>query len=331
MRKLMAMAVAFALLAGAPATANDSTASMGAGGLVLEKTDGISMLSEDLYVSAREIRVKYRFLNTTSEYIDTLVAFPMPDITADQYGDYVPDDMASTSLPFITWVNDRAVHTQIELKAVMGDQDITDRLKSLGVPLQPHIEATLTALNALSDDELGRLQAEGLVEIQMYESGDNEMTRYVHALWTLKTTHYWLEYFPPGEEVEIEHLYAPAVGGAAWSVMSGEWDSSEGLDDYATRYCTDADFVAASRRKAEGGKYLTETWIDYILTTGANWAGPIRDFRLVVDKGSEDNLVSFCGEDVKKISPTQFEIRKQNYTPMRDLSVLVITAQDMPE
>ena len=53
MRTLMAMAAAVALLAGTPATANDSTASMGAGGLVLEKTDGISMLSEDLYVSAR--------------------------------------------------------------------------------------------------------------------------------------------------------------------------------------------------------------------------------------------------------------------------------------
>jgi hypothetical protein len=73
------------------------------------------------------------------------------------------------------------------------------------------------------------------------------------------------------------------------------------------------------------GLYLSETWVDYILTTGANWAEPIGEFRLVVDKGSSNNLVSFCGEGVRKISPTRFEIRRRNYTPTSDLSVLILT------
>jgi hypothetical protein len=73
------------------------------------------------------------------------------------------------------------------------------------------------------------------------------------------------------------------------------------------------------------GLYLTETWVDYILTTGANWAEPIGEFRLVVDKGSSSNLVSFCGEGVRKISSTRFEIRRRNYTTTRDLSVLILT------
>ena len=78
--RLSAAVLGLCLLA-APAAANDSTASMGAGGLVLKRTDGIAMVSEDLYVSAREVRVKYRFLNHTAEPIETLVAFPMPDIS----------------------------------------------------------------------------------------------------------------------------------------------------------------------------------------------------------------------------------------------------------
>jgi len=73
------------------------------------------------------------------------------------------------------------------------------------------------------------------------------------------------------------------------------------------------------------GLYLSETWVDYILTTGANWAEPIGDFRLVVDKGSSRNLVSFCGEGVRKISSTRCETRRRNYTPTSDLSVLILT------
>ena len=319
------------LLTAAPVIANDSTASMRAGGLVLEKTDGIAMLSEDLFISAKEIRVKYRFLNHTSEPIVTLVAFPMPDITGGVEGDLGgwledPDHV----VPFITWVNDRAVRTQVEHKAVFNGQDISERLTQLGLPLAPHLDATRAALLALPLAVQLELQGEGLVEIISY--GDNDdVDREVHGLWTLKTTHYWEQPFYPGEEVAIEHLYAPAIGGAAYSMLSGNYDTPEGLQVYNEAYCMDDAFVAAARRKLEAGYYLSETWIDYVLVTGANWSGPIRDFRLVVDKGSADNLVSFCAEGVTKISPTQFEVRRSNYTPTRDLSVLIIRGDLIPE
>lgn len=320
----IAGACAALLLAAAPVTANDSTATMRAGGLVLEKTDGITMLSEDLYVSAKEIRVKYRFVNHTSEPIVTLVAFPMPDITGGVEGDLGgrlddPDHV----VPFITWVNDYAVWTQVEREAVFEGEDISERLTALGIPLAPHLDATRAALAALPPDVQGELEGEGLVEIISYEDSQGAQ-REVHGLWTLKTTHYWEQYFAPGEEVEIEHLYAPAIGGAAYSMLSGNYDTPEGLAQYRETYCTDDAFVAAARRKQAAGYYLSETWVDYVLVTGANWSGPIRDFRLVVDKGSADNLVSFCGEGVTRISPTQFEVRRSNYTPTRDLSVLIL-------
>ena len=44
----------------------------------------------------------------------------------------------------------------------------------------------------------------------------------------------------------------------------------------------------------------------------------------MVDKGEADNLVSFCGDDVKKIGQTQFEVRKSDYTPDGNLSVLIL-------
>jgi hypothetical protein len=93
-------------------------------------------------------------------------------------------------------------------------------------------------------------------------------------------------------------------------------------------YCVDAAFFASLDRLARqgGGEYpsLPEQRIGYVLITGANWRSPIADFRLVVDKGSPSNLVSFCGEGVRKISATQFEVRRRNWRPDRDLKILIV-------
>jgi hypothetical protein len=57
----------------------------------------------------------------------------------------------------------------------------------------------------------------------------------------------------------------------------------------------------------------------WILKPTYKWSGPIRNLRLVVDKGSPKNLVSSCGKGIRKISATQFEFRAS------DLSVLFLT------
>jgi len=69
--------------------------------------------------------------------------------------------------------------------------------------------------------------------------------------------------------------------------------------------------------------------VSYILTTANNWASSIKDFRLVVDKGSPDALVSFCGKGVKKIGPTQFEMRATDFYPEHELEILIATPQPM--
>ena len=66
----------------------------------------------------------------------------------------------------------------------------------------------------------------------------------------------------------------------------------------------------APRRQQPDGAPYSEQRIDYILKTGANWSGPIKDFRLVVDKGEPDSLVSFCGEDVERIEPDALQMRR---------------------
>lgn len=312
-----------AILLAAPAAANDSVASMGAGGLVLERTDGIEMRSEDLYVSAAEIRVAYRFFNRTDRDISTIVAFPMPDLQGGIESDVAIED--PLRMPFTTTVNGRRVATNVEQKAMLNGVDHSDLMRGLGVPFTPRGEATMRALAALPQPQIDMLIEIGLVEDRSWMDRGVRILE-LTPLWTLKTTHYWTQVFPTGRELDVRHRYAPAVGGSAGSIFG---DPDMGGGEYARedieRYCVDDAFQAGARRMRARGLYLSETWVDYILTTGANWAEPIGEFRLVVDKGSSRNLVSFCGEGVRKISSTRFEIRRRNYTPTRDLSVLILT------
>ena len=320
-RGVAALLAAFILAA--PAAANDTVASMGAGGLVFQRTDGIEMRSEDLYVSAREIRVRYRFYNRTDRDIGTLVAFPMPEVQGGIEGDVALED--PLRMPFTTTVNGRRVATNVEQKAVLNGVDHSDLMRGLGVPFTPRGDATLQALVALPRPQIDMLIEMGLVEDRSWTDGGVRNLE-LAPLWTLKTTHYWTQVFPAGRELDVRHQYAPATGGSSGSVFGDPaLEAGEAVDQQATQYCTDDAFWAGARRMRTRGLHLSETWVDYILTTGANWAEPIGEFRLVVDKGSSRNLVSFCGEGVRKISSTRFEIRRRNYTPTRDLSVLIVT------
>ena len=57
---------------------------------------------------------------------------------------------------------------------------------------------------------------------------------------------------------------------------------------------------------------------------GRSSPGIIKNFRLVIDKGRPDRVVSFCLDNLKRISPTAFEMRASNFTAANDLKVLLI-------
>ena len=63
---------AFIVLA-PPVLADDSSAMLGAGGIVLTKNDDIRMASEDLYLSPTAVRVHYTFVNDRKSDIQFLV------------------------------------------------------------------------------------------------------------------------------------------------------------------------------------------------------------------------------------------------------------------
>jgi hypothetical protein len=338
------LAISVAMAATVEARANDSSAELSAGGLALTKNDAIELRAEDLSISSKQVRVNYRFFNTTSAPVQIVVAFPLPDVTYEGIDDVIAIPEASAPenfLGFATTVNGQPVVARVEQKVFAKDVERTNELRELGVPLAPYLERLRDRLDALPLESREKLVELGLAVKETEYEGEKPIV-HLNPTWTLKTTYYWDQVFPPGE-TKIEHRYAPSVGVTLGSIVGSEFvpellrkaDPDEGdrseideFNEHVRTYCLDDGFIESARRiqKAlpqEGT--LVERRISYIRKTAANWSGPIGNFHLVVDKQYPDNLVSFCGQGVRKIGPTTFEMTKTNFTPAEDLSILILT------
>jgi hypothetical protein len=99
------------------------------------------------------------------------------------------------------------------------------------------------------------------------------------------------------------------------------------IRDHRRKYCISDELWAnlmGALDAAGEDSHPIERSITYILSTALTWAGVIKDFRLVVDKDKPEVFMSFCGTDVRQIGPTQYEMRKQDFSPSADLQVLFI-------
>ncbi|UXN10286.1 DUF4424 domain-containing protein [Bartonella sp. HY328] len=256
-------------------SANDSSAGLTAGGLVLQKLEDIAMVSEELYISVDKIEVNYIFENRSNKDITTIVAFPMPpfdfNANGEPFGDqynrpYIDDERLDNYLDFHSFVDGKAVAMKSTRKVVRDSGDFP-----------------------------------------------SEATLYI--------TFYWQQTFPAVKKIKVRHFYTPST--TTGIPQSVGWIKENYLND--DTYCPDKNFIAALNKLEKANYDIGYDGIDYILTTGGNWAGGvIEDFRLIIDKEKPNALVTFCGDGVQKISPTQFEIRKKNYVPKEDLSIFIL-------
>lgn len=325
---LLAAAALGALLLAAPAAANDSTAELRTGGLVLTKTGAVEMRSEDLFISAEEIRVRYVFRNTSGQDVTTVVAFPMPDLEINGIDDMIaiPTEDPENILGFATKVDGADVRAAVEQQAVLKGKDYTAYLKGLGLPVQPHTDEARAAMDALPQARRDELVKLGLATPDEFDAGKGWETHW-RPSWTLKTTYHWTQTFPAGKDVVVEHRYKPSVGASAGTGVGTPYPYPESRA-MMRDYCIDQSFMAAVNREkaARKAEYppFTEQRISYVLKTGANWKKPIGDFKLTIDKGSPDYLLTLCIDGIRKTGPTTFEVRKTNFTPTRDIAILIL-------
>lgn len=322
----LVLAISGTVLAPLAGMANDSMAELKTGGLEYVRSDAISMVREDLFISEDTIAVDYVFENTTEADVDSLVAFPMPTVIPSAYEPTGVPIEDTNFLGFRVFVENEEIQPELSQRATALGVDVTDELFGARMPLLPVSEATQQALTLLPEALVDDWLARGIVIAEYWDVGKG-MERHLMPNWILDQTYYWRMSFPAGQQVHVGHTYTPSVGGSA-GVFFLDWDGkpTEAYADYEKRYCIDPPFVKAVKKhlKADGGISMTESWISYILTTGRNWFGPIGTFTLMVDKGQTSNLVSFCGTGVKKIGPTRFSVTYTDYYPEKELDVLIM-------
>jgi hypothetical protein len=309
------------------AHANDSTAELRAGGLHLTRSDVIDMVSEDLFLSTKEVRVKYVYRNTSPVEVRTRVAFPLPDI-GWEFGEApvaLPSPTSPNFVDFRTTVDGRDIPLEVEMRAVLETGlDVTERVKAAGLPfLVTNFEAW-DALQATMPLTLAKeLRDEGVVWLDL--EPDTGTISYLRPRWTLKTTFHRMQTFPAGKDVVVEHVYKPVVGGS----VGASYVYAQAEEKAAIRkdYCIDAAFEGAlDRMKASAGEdeLISERTMGYVLTTGANWAKPIGTFRLTIEKDSPEQLLTVCADGLKKTGPTRFELLRKDFSPEQDIRMMML-------
>lgn len=332
MNRLAAFGAAALAALPVAARANDTMAELAAGGLTFVAADNVSMLSEDLYISPKEVRVDYVFHNDGQQDRTAVVAFPMPNVEGS--GDFmvsVPNPDADNFMNFSVAIDGQPVTPAIDRHAFAVDVEITGDLAAHAVPLLPYGDTTARALAALPKDLLADWIERGIVVPMDYDDGSGWKTDYV-PMWKLKTTYWWRTTFPAGRDLKVAHRYTPSVGATAGLNFIGDDDnapfSGDNFEREKQRFCFDDAFLKAVAKRMDAARiddsYLQESWISYVLTTGANWGGTIGRFHLTVDKGDADTLVSFCGNGVRKTGPTTFELTADDFYPERDIDIALV-------
>jgi hypothetical protein len=181
-------------------------------------------------------------------------------------------------------------------------------------------------LGRLPKAQQAQLTKLGLVDTAYDDNAQPDLKR-LRPLWTLKTTYFWKQTFAAHRPVVIEHSYTPVVGNWVSTLWAGDLGDTyaDAMAQEKAEYCVEDPFIAAAHvAQADGKVHLTSYYLHYVLVTGANWNGPIGAFRMTVDKGSSANLVSFCGEGVKKTGATTFQVDYANFTPTQNVDILIL-------
>ena len=317
------------LTATCAARANDSAAELSIGGLQFVRTNDIAMESEDLRISLDRVTVRYQFANTSGKPVTLTVAFPLPDIDLSEAENIaLPSTDPVNFVDFETRIDGIPAQFQIDQRAMVGDRDVSALLDQFKLPRLP-IGSREIRIADLPEATRAKLADQGLL---MPVRTDDKGRQQYDVAWVVRTSAVRQQTFPPERKVIVEHQYRPSVGTSPDSIL--RWilrhnkSLSPEVERYRKEYCVSDAFLAQLDKRAGNGvpnvSMIAERRINYVLKTGANWAGPIRSFKLTIDPGATDRLVSFCPGQLKPTAPNALEFTATNFKPEGDLKILIV-------
>ena len=312
-----------------PVLANGVISEFPAGGVVFQQAANIAIAREDLYLSLREVRVRYEYRSDATASETHTIGFPMPAVPLDGGPSYLGggniEDLADPRnyMNFVVKVNGKPVEAKLHEFARLDGRDITAELLAAGLP-------PLMLAEEFDPTRFDRQILDALAEKGWFASAPQVAEELWWPNWSYQAVYEWQQDFAPGVTV-VEISYVPLNGSPSDYGQrfegGGEYDDPEMVAATAAEYCLDdAVLGAVKRHKAKGGYEVVTQ--GYILTTGNMWKGPIEEFNLIVDKSDPADgmknldLVAFCPLDARKISDTQFAWHASDFEPDRDMRVL---------
>ena len=179
------------------------------------------------------------------------------------------------------------------------------------------------------------LEAEGLIR-EAGTSVDGEPLLF--PAWTVKTEGAAKMTVEPAKPVDIELAYQPSVGIRQDSLMRKALRDNEDLAadvmEQKRLFCADPAFLkgldALAGAEEANVAQLQEMRIRIRMRDPAAPPMPAVAYRLSVDKGKELRIVSFCAQNLKKVSPTIFVAKMSNHVPNPEFNLLMIDGKTPP-
>lgn len=242
------------------------------------------------------------------------VLFPLPIVENFFESDFADTEKLLKS--FKVQVNGKTIQPEMHVRTfIYKDEktaliDITDSFKQCGFT-----EKDMLNPWSRQDDEYETFEAKlrNCKNATLQKALPKDSNEVIS--WSSQVIYSWKQTFKANAFTRVQHQYAPLVGGSV--ALYPEEDTKA--------YCMDRNFKAGLKKaKSQQAPYQA---LGYILKTGANWAKPIQDFKLTIERDAGE-LVSFCwAGKVKKISPTRFQMSEKNFVPQQDLDIIFVHAK----
>lgn len=326
------------ICAGSPARASETLTELPTGGLDFSgasNPSGLSLDEHEIKLSPRTVAIRYRLSNAGDTPLRVTVSFRLPDLDfADPDVAYaIPGADPVNFLDATFRIEDKPTAFTLAQMATMGGRNVTDQLRRAKLALIP-VGAFQNQLAATTAETRAKLKQQQLiVETGATVDGD---PLYAPA-WSVTTVATREVVVAPHGGLTIAVAYKASAGASRDTVLRkplrDERTLAPLIEERRRTFCVDDAFLNGLDRIAgttgDVANALTELRMKIVLKRGG--AGPpAKKFHLVFDKLSPNRIVSFCMDNLKKTSPTTFEMRAENYSPAADLDILMIDQPGRP-
>jgi hypothetical protein len=338
--------------------ADDSAASIAAGGLVPRRETRIVMAKEVLWISEKKVVVDYDFRNDTDQNVTTEVAFPIPPYKNDFVSGPALEDQSFQG--FKLRVDGKPVDYESEATATLNGNDVTAILKANHIDISTfghfidHVDSKHQEV--IDSPDFTRLSKSE--RDQLVKAGIFELDQAAWGKWTVHLQYHWTQTFPAHSTVHIRHEYSPVAGYSPLSMQMvvSTLNSSEvkkqgqlnnNINDQLDQnilpnFCTEPAFLRTLLHDLISGNSTPHpdnlqdageiefgaSWVEFILTSANTWQRPIEDFTLIIERGKSEQggkrLISFCSPangKVDKLDADHFQVHLTNFVPTSELHI----------